>query len=272
MYPPTRRTGASSSYRSQLQGTVVIDDPYRWLEQDNTERRAWALGLFLTYQKLRSVLILLSSRSAFNYVPPPISRMGRVSNCCQKESRIRPGSKNVIHVPHHDWLWCLSLKFDAPFQAHDKRWYWMARSGAQKQHVLYRSVSESLPNAGEDGLEDLESVSELVFDVRRGVFPFSFVSWADRFDSRIHSEMMGANRWPTGLCHRTKSYLPLPSALSLVLIVSHILWNCSNASFLEFGHKWHISTFQRWQWAKHRGQTDRRSRSPPRPRPRRRHQ
>ena len=49
----------------------------------------------------------------------------------------------------------------------------MARSGAQKQHVLYRSVSESLPNAGEDGLEDLESVSELVFDVRRGVFPFS---------------------------------------------------------------------------------------------------
>ena len=52
----------------------------------------------------------------------------------------------------------------------------MARSGAQKQHVLYRSVSESLPNAGEDGLEDLESVSELVFDVRRGVFPFSFVT------------------------------------------------------------------------------------------------
>ena len=49
MYPPTRRTGASSSYRSQLQGTVIIDDPYRWLEQDSTERRAWALGLFLTY-------------------------------------------------------------------------------------------------------------------------------------------------------------------------------------------------------------------------------
>jgi hypothetical protein len=59
MYPPTRRTGASSSYRSQSQGTVVIDDPlhhpYRWLEQDTTERRAWALGLSLTYQRLRSV-------------------------------------------------------------------------------------------------------------------------------------------------------------------------------------------------------------------------
>ena len=50
----------------------------------------------------------------------------------------------------------------------------MARSGAQQQPVLYRSVSESLPNAGEDGLEDLESASELVFDVRRGVFSFSF--------------------------------------------------------------------------------------------------
>ena len=46
----------------------------------------------------------------------------------------------------------------------------MARSGTQRQPVLYRSVSESLPNAGEDGLEDLESASELVFDVRRGVY------------------------------------------------------------------------------------------------------
>lgn len=41
----------------------------------------------------------------------------------------------------------------------------MARSGAQKQPVLYRSISESLPNAGEDGLKELESASELVFDV-----------------------------------------------------------------------------------------------------------
>jgi hypothetical protein len=47
----------------------------------------------------------------------------------------------------------------------------MARSGAQKQPVLYRSVSASLPNAGEDGLEDLESASELVFDVSQGVYP-----------------------------------------------------------------------------------------------------
>ena len=47
----------------------------------------------------------------------------------------------------------------------------MARSGAQKQPVLYRSVSESLPNAGEDGLEDLESASELVFDVREAYLP-----------------------------------------------------------------------------------------------------
>jgi hypothetical protein len=42
----------------------------------------------------------------------------------------------------------------------------MARSGAQKQPVLYRSVSDSFPNAGKDGLEDLESASEVVFDVR----------------------------------------------------------------------------------------------------------
>jgi hypothetical protein len=53
MHPPTRRTGASSSYRSQSQGTVVIDDPYRWLEQDSTERRAWALGLSLTLPKAK---------------------------------------------------------------------------------------------------------------------------------------------------------------------------------------------------------------------------
>ena len=84
MYPPTRRTGASSSYRSQLQGTVVIDDPYRWLEQDSTERRAWALGLFTTYQKLRSVLILLSSRSVFDDVSPPIFWTGSISHSCQK--------------------------------------------------------------------------------------------------------------------------------------------------------------------------------------------
>ena len=84
VYPPTRRTDASSIYGSQLRGTVVVEDPYRWLEQDSTERRAWALGLFLAYQKLRSILILLSSRSVFDGVSPPIFWTGSISHSCQK--------------------------------------------------------------------------------------------------------------------------------------------------------------------------------------------
>jgi hypothetical protein len=44
VYPRTPRTNASSIYHSITEGTVVVDDPYRWLEQDSPERRAWALG------------------------------------------------------------------------------------------------------------------------------------------------------------------------------------------------------------------------------------
>ena len=71
--------------RFKSRGTVVVDNPYRWLEQDSIERRAWALGLlFLTYQKLRSVLILLSSRSVFYDISPPIFWMESIGHSCQK--------------------------------------------------------------------------------------------------------------------------------------------------------------------------------------------
>jgi hypothetical protein len=44
VYPPTPRRSASSIYHGINEGTVIVDDPYRWLERDSSERRAWALG------------------------------------------------------------------------------------------------------------------------------------------------------------------------------------------------------------------------------------
>ena len=44
MYPPTRCVNASSIYHSKKQGSVVVEDPYRWLEEDSPERRVWAEG------------------------------------------------------------------------------------------------------------------------------------------------------------------------------------------------------------------------------------
>ena len=256
MYPPTRRTGASSSYRSQSQGTVVVDDPYRWLEQDSTERRAWAHGLFLTYQKLISVLILLSSRSIFDDVSPPIFSMGNISHSCQKMSRICPGSTNVMHVPHHDWLWCLlsssTLRFEPTITGG------IGRPALVPKSSLY-CIDPSLRAFRMSEKMVLKTLNQhlswsLTYEE---VYIQSLLTWAHRVDRRIHSNVMEANHCLTGLCHRTKNCLPLSSLLSLVLIVSRVLGNRLNASFPGLGHKWHISAFQRWEWAKHRRQTDR---------------
>ena len=61
-YPPTRRVNASSIYHSKEQGSVVVDDPYRWLEQDGPERRVWAAGKLTCVEDEICVLKFLQLR------------------------------------------------------------------------------------------------------------------------------------------------------------------------------------------------------------------
>lgn len=84
-------------------------------------------------------------------------------------------SKEAVHTlrfylifelsPSVSFIMSVSLQFDAPYLAEDSRWYWMACSKGQRQSVLYRSAGAKLPSAGENGLDDLEAMSEIFINV-----------------------------------------------------------------------------------------------------------
>jgi hypothetical protein len=171
MYPPTRRINASSIYHSKEQGTVVVDDPYRWLEKEGLERRVWAVGKLTCvedeiYAQFHTAQDLFSTSYLHLY-----SGLGALGTAVQRSHNYTQVIQlSSIQLYYNSAKCLLSCKFDAPYLAHDLRWYWMARSGTQKQPVVYRSASAKLPNAGADGRQDLEAISELFFDVCQWCF------------------------------------------------------------------------------------------------------
>jgi hypothetical protein len=83
MYPPARRVNVSSIHHSKKQGSVVVDNPCRWLEKNlkGPERRVWAVAFFEDE-------IYAQFPTALNIVSPPIFRTRSIRNCRPTQSQL----------------------------------------------------------------------------------------------------------------------------------------------------------------------------------------
>ncbi|KAG8782725.1 hypothetical protein FRC12_020503 [Ceratobasidium sp. 428] len=124
-YPAVRRTGHVDIYQSKKNGTVKVPDPYRHLEGKGQE-----VDDFVHAQ----------SKLTTRYI-------GKIAERSQLEDSIRRSSNYT--------------KFSAPTFTRDGRYYWHFNSGLQAQYVLYRSISEKLPEFTHD---DGQPGGEVFFD------------------------------------------------------------------------------------------------------------
>ncbi|QRV87176.1 carbohydrate esterase family 10 protein [Ceratobasidium sp. AG-Ba] len=125
VYPPVRRVDHVDVYQSKLHGSVHVADSYRHLEGKGPE-----VDEFVQAQ----------SKLTSDYIAA-IAERSHLENAIRKSSNY--------------------TKFSAPTYTRDGRYYWNYNSGLQAQYVLYRSVSDKLPDFTSD---DGEPGGEVFFD------------------------------------------------------------------------------------------------------------
>ncbi|KZT38951.1 hypothetical protein SISSUDRAFT_1046275 [Sistotremastrum suecicum HHB10207 ss-3] len=109
-YPKARRSSHIDDYKSEKQGVVSVPDPYNWLEKSSDETTAW------------------------------INSQEKYTREFLDQNRFRQQLEDEFKANTN------YAKFSAPSLKGDGKWYWSYNSGLQAQAVIYRSLSEKLPD------------------------------------------------------------------------------------------------------------------------------
>ncbi|KAF6762498.1 prolyl oligopeptidase [Ephemerocybe angulata] len=142
-YPNARRSDHTDVYKSASKGDVVVPDPYRWMEDlDSDETDKWT-----------------AAQAAFTR-----------SHIDKYPFRKRLEDTLLANQNYE--------RFSTPVLRDDGRWYWTYNSGLQAQPVYYRSKDSRIPDRSK-GAKEGEVFMDFNVLTEDGTASFAVEAWSD---------------------------------------------------------------------------------------------